>query len=238
MADETDGSWQPTRRDYQDALGGLGVVGFVAAMSSSAGGWDSPGAPDIARGRCERFNATEPRFGAVCMRGGTELPRSGKYDAKDTGDGTYRCACCGSALFGSESKFDSGTGWPSFSSPFEVDSVRYAKDALIHVEVRCHRCDAHLGHVFGDGPKPTGLRYCMNSVCLTLDSSTPSRVAPTGDLPWVCHWALMTALAILACFGLVRLLWRGANAYLVAQNKRRAKTSTAPLRELVPQPPD
>ena len=81
MADETDGSWQPTRRDYQDALGGLGVVGFVAAMSSSAGGWDSPGAPDIARGRCERFNATEPRFGAVCMRGGTELPRSGVPEA-------------------------------------------------------------------------------------------------------------------------------------------------------------
>ena len=173
---------------YWDALGAVSCVGFVAAMSASAGGWDMPGPQQMTRGDCDRLNATEPRFKAVCLRGGTEPPRSGKYDSKRTGDGAFRCACCGAPLFGSAAKFESGTGWPSFHSPYDASAIRYAKDALIHTEVRCSRCDAHLGHVFGDGPKPTGLHYCINSACLALDAGTPSNIAGKGGLPWVCHW--------------------------------------------------
>ena len=217
------------REDSWDTLGGLSCVGLVAAISASAGGWDMPGPPDITRGQCTRLNATEPEFGAVCMRGGTELPRSGTYDDKKPYDGTFRCACCGKPLFGADSKFESGTGWPSFHSPFETDAVRYAKDALIHVEVRCDRCDAHLGHVFGDGPKKTGLRYCINSVCLRLDEGTPSRTADKDDLPWVCHWALMTALTVLASVGIARLLWRFLTWYLL-RDHRANKAKTAPAR--------
>ena len=210
---------------YWDALGAVSCVGFVAAMSASAGGWDMPGPQQMTRGDCDRLNATEPRFKAVCLRGGTEPPRSGKYDSKRTGAGAFRCACCGAPLFGSAAKFESGTGWPSFHSPYDASAITYAKDAFIHTEVRCSRCDAHLGHVFGDGPKPTGLRYCINSACLALDAGTPSNIAGEGGLPWVCHWALMTALTILACFGVARALWRHWGFSLARAARRRAKTT-------------
>jgi len=107
----------------------------------------------------------------VCRMKGTERPFSGKYNAcKDPG--LYRCICCGNPLFRSEAKFDSGTGWPSFFEPIAPDAVIEKEDNTLFMrrtEVLCARCDAHLGHVFPDGPKPTGLRYCMNSVSLTLD---------------------------------------------------------------------
>lgn len=80
---------------------------------------------------------------------------------------TYRCACCGAPLFAGESKFDSTTGWPSFTAPFGPKAIGYARDSLLtSVEVHCGRCGAHLGHVFTDGPKPLGLRYCIDGVCL------------------------------------------------------------------------
>jgi peptide-methionine (R)-S-oxide reductase len=116
-----------------------------------------------------------PEQYAVCRRKGTEPAFTGKYHATKA-DGVYRCACCGNELFDSEAKYDSGTGWPSFSAPVGPDRVRTETDpshGMLRTEVLCARCDAHLGHVFPDGPAPTGQRYCMNSVSLDLAPRAP-----------------------------------------------------------------
>jgi len=106
----------------------------------------------------------------VMREAGTEPAFTGKY-YKTKDSGTYVCAACGQPLFDSETKYESGTGWPSFYKPVEAGSVEEHDDnayGMRRTEVRCSRCDAHLGHVFPDGPRPTGMRYCMNSASLDL----------------------------------------------------------------------
>lgn len=124
--------------------------------------------PKIVKTAAEWHAQLSPLAYEVAREEGTERPFSGEY-AESRADGLYRCICCDTALYDSRTKFDSGTGWPSFWQPISAHNIGKSSDSSFGMQrdaISCRRCDAHLGHVFDDGPKPTGLRYCMNSVSL------------------------------------------------------------------------
>ncbi len=147
--------------DKTDVAGGAGEPGAVRP---------SQGPERVELSDAEWRERLSPEQYKVLRRGGTEPAFSGRYaDVHD--DGAYHCAACGAELFDAAAKFESGTGWPSFTEPMVADSVELITDSthgMVRTEVRCRRCGSHLGHVFDDGPRPAGQRYCMNSVSLDL----------------------------------------------------------------------
>ena len=126
----------------------------------------------LTRTEAEWRQELSPEEFRICRQKGTERAFTGQYyDCKEPG--TYRCTCCGQELFRSETKYNSGSGWPSFYAPKEEAAIKTETDrsnGMSRTEVMCSACNAHLGHVFEDGPEPTGLRYCINSVSLKLDT--------------------------------------------------------------------
>lgn len=127
--------------------------------------------PDEQKKKAEKLRAENPELYRIAFEKGTEAPFTGRYnDSKEKG--MYKCAVCGAELFSSDTKFESGTGWPSFTEPANRRNVELREDrsgGMTRTEVICKNCGAHLGHVFDDGPGPEGKRYCINSVCLDLE---------------------------------------------------------------------
>ncbi|MBA4284379.1 MAG: peptide-methionine (R)-S-oxide reductase [Xanthomonadaceae bacterium] len=160
--------------DKKPAAGKQDAAEAANAVTVSPSGYDlRPISDSLKQTRAEGLTAEERR---VLLEHGTERAFCGHFNDNKK-DGVYACRLCGLPLFRSTAKFDSGTGWPSFFEPFDASHVRNISDysyGMIRTEIRCRRCDGHLGHVFNDGPKPSGQRYCLNSVSMAFfDNGQP-----------------------------------------------------------------
>ena len=159
--------------------------GNPATDSSQKG--DQPMTPDPADHALPKTDAQwrrvlTPEQYRVTRHKGTEAPFSGEYYKSDA-QGVYRCVCCGEPLFSSDTKFDAHCGWPSFSKPIDSEHVKFVADhshGMHRIEVQCRKCGAHLGHVFDDGPQPTGQRFCINSVSLKLEPKAAAAASQPG----------------------------------------------------------